>query len=140
MEILNFINLYLIKYLYIAVIIGIIASLIYLFIKGLLPLVNTLNGLLNSINNVNEDITNIKNDLEKISYTLNNSVPLFVDIAFYIIIIKSIYKDYRNTKLSKRSLIKSTVKEYSNVTRKHNRKFDVKLLLDIISLIKRIVA
>lgn len=139
MEILNFINLHLIKYLYIVVIIAIFIALIYLFVSAIIPVVKTLSELLISLTNINDKVESINEDLEKISYTLNNSLPLFVDIAFFVLVLKTILKDYRDTKKSKRSLIKSTVKEYGNLTRKHNRKIDPKLLIDIISLIKKFI-
>lgn len=138
MEILNFFNTYIVKYLYIVVLVGLLISFICLYVKGVKPLVKTLNKVLVSVNNVNGDIEYIKSDLQKISYTLNNSLPLFVDIAYAIVIIKSIWKDYTWTIKSKRSLTRSVLKEYSNVTKKYNRKFDPQVLASILHFAKQI--
>ena len=116
---------------------AIVIALIVMFIQGVKPILDTLTKLLDSLNEINKDTEAINKDIEAITYTMNNSVPLFVDIAFYLSITRSVLHDYFKTKKSKRSILKSAVNEYQNVSRKYNKSLDPETIKNILLLVKQ---
>lgn len=61
------------------------------------------------------EVTNRK--AAKIEYTMKNSVPLFVYLLIMFIAAKSTVKDFFETKKEKRSILKSTVKQYHTISK-----------------------
>lgn len=111
MDLLNFINTYIIKY--ILIILGLIL-LIYIF-KLLIEFKHTskhTNNISRKISSIKQSLEDIEIDKEKIEYTKTNSLPLFIDVFLVSIIVRAAYKDYKKTKVSRRSMAKSTIKEY----------------------------
>ena len=137
MDLLNFINTYILKY--ILIILGLIL-LVYI-LKLLLELKHTSkhkNNISKKINDIKNTLTNIENDKEKIEYTRNNSLPLFIDIFFISIIARAAYKDYKKTKATRRSIAKSTIKEYLRIHDIFKFK-SPRLIKDVIKTIVKVV-
>lgn len=118
METVKLINTY-INYLIYLLIIIVIACLIALIIN-LKPLFKTLNAIQNKTKEISKNVENTTLKLNKIEETVNESLPLFGLGLFIYVLISSIIKDYRNTKINKRSILKSAIKEYGIVNRKFN--------------------
>ena len=114
MEILNFINKY-IKYVYI------ILAVVFLFfvvklISKLIGLKKPLKVINKNSSNINKTLDNIQKDLEKISYTTNNTLPMFTNTAFGITLYKSIMDDYKNKR--KKNIFKSAINQYRLLSKK----------------------
>lgn len=114
MEMLTFINNNIIKY--ILIVLGIV---LFIYVIKLLTELKTTskcsNHISQKIENIKNNINNIKKDIAKIEYTKEKSIPLFVDIFLVSVIACAAYKDYKKTKRSRRSVAKSTIKEYLRV-------------------------
>ena len=126
-----------IKYAYYLVGVIIFICLIAL-IKATKPLIKTINEVSDGINDIQKQTEEIKEKIEKIKYTMENSVPLFAFMFFILIVIVSAIKDFRQTKFSKRSIVKSTVKQYAVMNKKFNPKRTKKYRKAFISEIKRL--
>ena len=136
METLHFINENVIKYIYI--IIGLI--LLVLFVKLLIKLKTTskyTNYILNKVEDIQSGIENINKKINKVEETKEKSLPLFIDIFLVSIITRAIYKDYKKTKTSKRSIAKSAIRQYNVVHNKYRFK-STKLIKNIISTILKV--
>lgn len=136
MDILHFINENVIKYVYI--IIGLI--LLVLFIKLLIKLKitsNYANYISNKVEDIQTGIEDINKKINKIEETKEKSLPLFIDIFLVSIITRAIYKDYKKTKTSKRSIARSAIKQY-NVVHNRYRFKSTRLIKNIISTILKV--
>lgn len=136
MDILHFINENVIKYVYI--IIGLI--LLVLFIKLLIKLKITskyTNHISNKVEDIQTGIEDINKKINKIEETKEKSLPLFIDIFLVSIITRAIYKDYKKTKTSKRSIARSAIKQYNVVQNKYRFK-STRLIKNIISTILKV--
>ena len=136
MNALIFINTYIIKYILIILFIVFFIYLIKLF-KEFKSSSKYTKYISEKINNINTNITNIENKVKKIEYTKENSIPLFVDIFLVTVIARAAFKDYKKTKFSRRSVAKSTIKEYLRVQDIFKFKTS-KFLKSIISTITKI--
>lgn len=136
MTMLTIINSY-IKYLYYLLVLIVFICLIALG-KALKPLSKTIEELVVKTNSINEGINDINKKVEKIKYTLENSLPLFGFILFAIIVIIAAIKDYHNTKLTKKNIVKSTVKQYNHMNLKFNPKRTKRYRKAFISEIKKL--
>lgn len=137
MKILEIINSYII-YLYLIIILAILVCLVNVFKNGLLPLSKALAKMADNLKNINKDVEHINSDLEKIEFTLNNSLPLFIDIAFIIFLIKAVYKDYSETIPKKRSLFKSVMKQYEYFNLKYHHTFSPNTRNDLNKIFKQL--
>lgn len=120
MSILLLINSY-IKYVYYLLVFVLFICFIIL-IKNVKPLTKTIEELNASTDKVKQGVSDINEKINKIEYTLEHSVPLFVFIFFAFIVIIAAIKDYRNTKITKRSFAKSTIKGYKAISNKYQLK------------------
>lgn len=114
MAILNFVNANITKYLYLVLIVVLLVFLIKLLLE-LKPTANIINAINGKVNSIKEEINNINTKIEKIEYTKKHSIPMFIDAFFISLILGVSYKDYKNTKLARRSIAKSTIKGYRRV-------------------------
>lgn len=136
MEMLILINTY-IKYAYYLLGIIIFICLIAL-IKAIKPLIKTIGEISDVLNNIKAETEEIKVKIEKIKYTIENSVPLFAFLFFMLIVLVSAIKDFRDTRLTKRSIVKSTVKQYNVMNKKFNPKRTKKYRKAFINELKRL--
>lgn len=117
MQLINYINENIIKYIYI--VLGII--LLFFIIKLLTRVVTSskqAKQINKPINNINNSINNINNDIDKINYTINNSLPTFTKTAFGITLFRSIIKDYKQADNSQKNILKSSIKQYKRLRKK----------------------
>lgn len=136
MNILLLINSY-IKYVYLLLAIIIIVCFILLG-DAIKPLEKTINEITTSTGEIKKGIEEINQKVAKIQYTIDHSLPLFAFLFFILIVLISAIKDYRNTKFTKKNIVKSTVKQYNIMnlkfkpgkTRKYRKAFisDIKKL------------
>lgn len=102
-------------YLYITVyIIATIVLLVVVFklIEKIKTLFKNLEPINNSVEHINKDLDALNEKNEKIKYTREHSIPFFVRIFFIFTVLRAAYKDFSETKSSKRSLRKSLNKAY----------------------------
>lgn len=137
MEILTIINSY-IKYVYYILIIVIIVYLIKLF-KVIRPVIKNIKRFDIKSRNIQEGVKDINIKKEKIQYTIDNSLPLFGFLFFAIVVVTAAIDDYRNTKISKRSFVKSTIKEYNVMNSKYKFNRSKKYRKVFLSNIKRFI-
>lgn len=64
------------------------------------------------IDYINKNIDEFNLKKEKIQYTREHSIPLFVRLFFIFTVLRAAIKDFRDTKSSRRSLRKSLNKAY----------------------------
>ena len=114
MEILELIS----HHIYIAyILVAIVLLIIIICILYKLSLFNkTLTPIKKNIEDINNDIDLINNKKAIIDNTMKTSVPFFLRGAFYITVLKMAFRDYRDTKRSRRSFIKSYRKAYNYQT------------------------
>lgn len=136
MNTLLLINSY-IKYVYYLLILVILVFLIIL-INTIKPLVKTINEITTTTGEIKQGIEEINEKVAKIKYTIDNSLPLFGFLFFVLIVIVSAIKDYRNTRLTRRSLVKSTVKQYGIMNNKFKPNRTKKYRKAFISELKRL--
>ena len=101
-------------HIYIAyIVVTVILLIIIICVLYKLSLFNkTLTPIKKNIENINNDIVLINNKKAIIDNTMNTSVPFFLRGAFYITVLKMAFRDYFDTKRSKRNLRKSFNKAY----------------------------
>lgn len=136
MEMLSFINNNVIKYVLIVLGIVLIVYLIKLFME-LKTTSKCSNIISEKIQNIKNRMDNINKDVNKIEYTKEKSIPLFIDMFLVSIIASAAYKDYKKTKRSRRSVTKSTIKEYLRVQDIFKFKTS-KFLKNIISIVRKV--
>ncbi|MDO5440628.1 MAG: hypothetical protein Q4F12_03735 [Erysipelotrichaceae bacterium] len=137
MNTLVIINSY-IKYVYYLLALIILITLIVLIVT-IKPLVKTINEITTTTGDIKQGINDINEKVAKIKYTIDNSLPLFGFLFFILIVIVSAIKDYRNTKLTRRSIVKSTVKQYGIMNTKFKPNRTKKYRKVFISELKRLV-
>lgn len=136
MNILLMINMY-IKYVYYLLGLILFVTLIVLF-KNIKYLGKTIEQINETTSCVKQGINDANDKIDKIKYTLEHSVPLFAFMFFVLIVLIAAIKDYRNTKSTKRSFTKSTIKEYKTISNKyklkHTRNYSRKFIKGLIKL------
>ncbi len=110
MEILELIS----HHIYIAyIVVTIILLIIIICVLYKLSLFNkTLTPIKKNIEDINNDIDLINNKKAIIDNTTHVSIPFFMRFIFYYEVIRFAFRDYKDTKYSKRSIRKSFNKAY----------------------------
>lgn len=134
MKYLLLVNEY-IKYAYYLLGLILFITLIKLLVT-IKPLKKTIEEIVTLSNDTKIKIDEINKKIEKVQYTIDNSLPLFQFLLFIIIVIIAAIKDYSNTKASKRSLIKSSYKQYGDMKKKFNFKGNKKGRKEFINHLK----
>lgn len=101
-------------YSYIAyIILGVILLVIIIRILGKIKLLTkNIEPISDGVKNINENIETFNNKKAIIDNTTQVSIPFFMRFVFYYEVIRFAFKDYKDTKYSKRSIRKSFNKAY----------------------------